>query len=455
MNNISQKRLELFSKLSGDFNPLHLDEEFAKNSYYSKQIIYGIYQVFLTLENFFKKNQKNIKIQKIKTSFINPLFKDEDFNLKPIKSKNKFSKKYEITNKSKILSKIDFEFQEESKSDNPYENVLFNKYDSISNPLPKEKNIKEELKYNSTIFKQLFPLCATYLNPQNIAILLASTRVVGMKIPGLHSIYSSLNLNFSNDNIENKQLIYNYEKHHSIECYLIDFISPCKGSIKAFIRPQLVENLNYKSLVLKYPNILESKNFKEQKALVVGASSGLGNTCAKILALGGAKILATYHTKSIQENIPNCNFLQYNALKPSKISIEKIKKFNPTHIYYFATPKISIQGNKLDRKILFNFLDYYIFGLEKILSFTNPIFCLSSSSSSFVEDLPLDMKEYSIAKAAMEIYMKYLKKTKNIEIQTPRFPRAKTNQTLSLIPQNLKETDELIISMLLNPDKEL
>ncbi|XUP88494.1 hypothetical protein B6672_007165 [Campylobacter jejuni] len=84
-------------------------------------------------------------------------------------------------------------------------------------------------------------------------------------------------------------MIYNYEKHHSIECYLIDFISPCKGSIKAFIRPQLVKNLNYKSLVLKYPNISENKNFKEQKALVIGASSGLGNTCAKILALGEQK----------------------------------------------------------------------------------------------------------------------------------------------------------------------
>lgn len=59
--------------------------------------------------------------------------------------------------------------------------------------------------------------------------------------------------------------------------------------------------------------------------MVIGASSGLGNTCAKILALGGAKVLATYHTKNIQEDIPNCDFLQYNVLKPSKISIEKIK----------------------------------------------------------------------------------------------------------------------------------
>ncbi|MED7896099.1 MaoC/PaaZ C-terminal domain-containing protein [Campylobacter coli] len=66
MNSISQKNLELFSKLSGDFNPLHLDQEFAKNSYYGDQVIYGIYQVFLTLENFFKKIKKILKFKKSK-----------------------------------------------------------------------------------------------------------------------------------------------------------------------------------------------------------------------------------------------------------------------------------------------------------------------------------------------------------------------------------------------------
>ncbi|XAK03064.1 MaoC/PaaZ C-terminal domain-containing protein [Campylobacter coli] len=46
MNSISQKNLELFSKLSGDFNPLHLDQKFAKNSYYGDQVIYGFIKFF-------------------------------------------------------------------------------------------------------------------------------------------------------------------------------------------------------------------------------------------------------------------------------------------------------------------------------------------------------------------------------------------------------------------------
>ncbi|MBZ7933988.1 hypothetical protein H2275_02150 [Campylobacter sp. W0065] len=450
MTQISQSNLEIFSKLSGDFNPIHLNEEFGKNSYFGGQIVYGIYQVFLLLEHFLKnkKIKKVIKIQNLKASFINPLFKNSKFKIRKISDKNFI--KYEIISEDKILTKIEFKFLNDENQIS-YENLSFSKYDAILNPSQKGENLKEKLVYDLKIFKKNFPLCSLYLHTQNIVVLLASTRIVGMKIPGLYSIYSNLNLDFSKAN-EEQTLSYNYEKHHSIDCFLINILSPCKGSIKAFIRPKLVENLNFEQLSLKYQDILKNQNFKDQKALIIGASKGLGNTCTKILALGGAKILATYHSKKIQENIPNCSFIKYDTLKPSKISIEKIKKFNPTHIYYFATPKISVQNNHLNRDILIQFLDYYIFGLDQILNFTQPCSITSSSSSSFVEDLPLDMKEYSIAKAAMEIYMQYLKKQKNIEINMPRFPRAKTNQTLSLIPQDLKETDELITSMLLKKD---
>lgn len=50
-----QERLEIFADLSGDYNPVHLDPQFAKNSYFGTQIIYGIYQVFYALEQTLSK----------------------------------------------------------------------------------------------------------------------------------------------------------------------------------------------------------------------------------------------------------------------------------------------------------------------------------------------------------------------------------------------------------------
>ena len=39
---ISHADVKLFAELSGDFNPIHLDEEYAKNSRYKKNIAHGL-----------------------------------------------------------------------------------------------------------------------------------------------------------------------------------------------------------------------------------------------------------------------------------------------------------------------------------------------------------------------------------------------------------------------------
>ena len=81
MIKINQTKLELFGKLSGDFNPLHLDSTYAKQSFFGGQIIYGIYQVFLCLEDVLQRNTK-VKISSLKAQFIKPIFKDTPFTMR-------------------------------------------------------------------------------------------------------------------------------------------------------------------------------------------------------------------------------------------------------------------------------------------------------------------------------------------------------------------------------------
>ena len=47
---ISESRVQEFAKLSGDFNPHHMDEEYAKKSKYEKRICHG-----MLLASFFSK----------------------------------------------------------------------------------------------------------------------------------------------------------------------------------------------------------------------------------------------------------------------------------------------------------------------------------------------------------------------------------------------------------------
>lgn len=82
MPKLTQKILEDFATLSGDYNPIHLDFAFARQSYFGEQIIYGIYQVFYVLEEFFTSIESTRTKQEImpqdshanlKNSHINPI----------------------------------------------------------------------------------------------------------------------------------------------------------------------------------------------------------------------------------------------------------------------------------------------------------------------------------------------------------------------------------------------
>ena len=193
--------------------------------------------------------------------------------------------------------------------------------------------------------------------------------------------------------------------------------------------------------------------------MIIGASSGLGNAAAKLLSLGGATILATFYNHALQDKdgrdtwYKHVNTLAFDVIKPSKKSLILIRDFNPTHIYYFATPKILANPAILDTTILSLFVSYYIFGLERLLSFSNPK-VVFTPSSSFVEECPLDFKEYHIAKAALEQYGKTLMQ-RGIQIYMPRLPKVATNQTLSLIPQDLPQPDSVLLPLFVNIAKEL
>lgn len=81
MPKVTQKQLLDFAHLSKDFNPVHLDEVFAKQSYFGEQILYGIYQVFYVLESHFKKYPMH-HICSLKAIFVSPIGVKNYFSLK-------------------------------------------------------------------------------------------------------------------------------------------------------------------------------------------------------------------------------------------------------------------------------------------------------------------------------------------------------------------------------------
>lgn len=351
----------------------------------------------------------------------------------------------------------------------------------MTNTLPLSRHVQihdclkncehQSLDFDRTLLHKLFPQCAKNLDSKIAGTLLASTCIVGMKTPGLHSIYSSLEFNFSllqkikfsehTDDSEiakttMQNLYYTHRTHKYLNITTIHTISPFIGTIKAFIRPTPLQNECIAEIKENYPNLTKKKPFITQKALVVGAGSGLGNACAKILLLGGAKVLATVHNKDFDEQHKNLQSLNYNVTQTNKEILKQFKAFNPTHIYYFATPKIR-STQTLNKRHLNEFLSYYIFGLHTIIESlkTSHLIGIFQPSTCFVDDLPLDMQAYTIAKSALETYALFIAKQYHCKIITPRLQKSATNQTLSLVPQNLKSPSTILMHELLAFSKEI
>ncbi len=466
---------------------------------------------------------------------------------------------------------------------------------SLDSALPTNKRDKtqpidtQSLDFDFSLLQKLFPQCAKRLDSKIVGTLLASTNIVGMKTPGLHSIYSSLEFNFSkghsacglrhsvlsdksgsaspyslrrmsntphsqdlhnpdfssqslecqeskilesqadssnskifdektrqsrsffskcglqgksqgsylkgNDRSDFSQLThlspqaelqnnkpsmlyYTYTTHPRLNITTIRTITPFSGTIKAFSRPIPLDNESFDEIYKAYPNLSKQKPFTTQKALVVGAGSGFGNVCVKMLLLGGAEVLATTHSKDFDESHKKLQTLHYDTTSASKEALQQFRAFNPTHIYYFATPKIR-STHTLDKKLLNEFLSFYIFGLHTIIEsletsaligIFQPSTCfvdelpldmqnytiaigIFQPSTCFVDELPLDMQNYTIAKSALETYMLFLAKQYHCHTATPRIQKSATNQTLSLIPQNLQKPSSVLFSEILEFSK--
>jgi hypothetical protein len=223
--------------------------------------------------------------------------------------------------------------------------------------------------------------------------------------------------------------------------------SNLNGQIKAFVRKEPQLQLKTKELT----KFIKVNEFKNQHALIIGGSRGLGEITAKILAAGGAKVSITYSkglhdAKKVIEDISSCT--------PGNHDIKKCDilegNFSPlvlntyTHLYYFATPLI--RRNKdvfLDRNLIDIYLKFYVenfslFLQELVLNGINHVFY---PSTVFINYLDKNFKEYSMVKLIGELYCKIMEHdNSDLIIYTPRLPKMKTDQTVSLFEDDGDDT---------------
>ena len=462
MSKINNKNQLLFSNFSGDYNPVHIDPLYSRRSIYGEQVVHGINTLLLAMEFFSLKTNLIFTLISIEVKFLKPLFLNTEFNIKII-SNIKNDVLIHVNANESICTKINFKYLELEKLVNY--NIFINRPPKSKPELFDFNNIKTnsgslKVIYDSLDLIKMFPNLILKLDNYQIGVLLTLTRLVGMKCPGLNSLFSSFKLNFKKTILIDKIINYrleNYDNRFSLYDIKI-FSKNFDGNIIAFNRPSPVSQPTYLSL----KPLVKSNEFVNQRALIIGGSRGLGEITAKLLASGGADVLLTYNkglnesnliVDEITQNGGKCKTTYLNILNNDFKFFDSLDKTQaPTHIYYYATPFI-FSGNKglYSEKLLFNFSKFYVSGFYTIVNyfFKKNTLNFFYPSTVALDDLSGNMLEYTLAKSSGEKLCEFLKyRFPKINIFKTKLPRLATDQTVSLFPITNENPENIILNHL-------
>ncbi len=448
-----------FAKLSGDYNPLHLDAVASRRLIFGMPVVHGIHALLWGLDCLLENNQENMELESLRAVFPKPIKVGEEVFFAFTKNDDS-SMRIELSTSQSIVTIITVtmkrvgqqgfkcletgfpeKLQPRDLSDNEIEND--------SGSLALYLNIKAAT--------ELFPCLIKCFSLSQIAAILSTTRIVGAKCPGLHSIYSEIALTKTSQNTAATMDYKVTRLDKRIGLVLIKVNSPdMEGTIKAFRRPAPLKQASYLSL----KNKVDNNEFSDQRALVIGGSRGLGEVVAKLLAGGGADVKISYYrgkedaVKIVDEIVSNggvADSFQYNVLNSKDSTLDVLMNgWTPTHLYYFATPFISLGSKGVFSTHIFEvFCDYYVSGFIDIVNQLSKLKNIFYPSTVFIDELPTNMGEYIAAKVASEMLCDFLEKSnQDMTIYKPRLPRVSTDQTVSIIPITNQDPVPLMIKEL-------
>lgn len=448
-NIIDQK---LFSSLSNDFNPIHLDQNYLRRTIFNNLVVHGIHLLLWSI-NKVKFDEFPFRyINEVRSTFKKAIYVGDQIIFKYIKISNSQLEIHVFRKKVLMAKFILFFCKIEPKILNTKKDLITNSFRKKPKFMTKKSisNFKIELHNNSVKMdiNNLFPSISSLLYGEQISSLLMCSYIVGMECPGLNSIFSSLKLRW--DMLSNEKISF-FTKSFDNRLPLVNIKilgTGINGEIVSIIRPKIINQPNLISL----RKFVKPNDFINVRALVIGGSRGLGEVCAKLLILGGAKVFLTFNSgkeeiEKLANNL-NINFCKYDILSEEKLELP----WQPTHLLYFASPKVlpeTKDRNLNALKDLYN--KFYVIGLNKIFKLIDSKNKLNVlyPSTIFLDNPNQNFKIYSKAKLKGEkLCQQIMNSHKNIKIYFPRFESLKTDLTSSFFQKKMPNIAKYMCNVL-------
>jgi NAD(P)-dependent dehydrogenase (short-subunit alcohol dehydrogenase family) len=429
-----------FAKLSSDWNPMHLDPAFARRTQVGAPVVHGIHTLAWAANAIL--DVYPLRVANIRARFLQPLYLDETTSVR-ILDRTGTKIEFEVVAANTVVAHIKL-LSEPGKFAEASARPATPAATRISQPAdpPFEQLINQAgaIAIGDGDAEKLFPALTRNIGLSAVQALLATSHIVGMECPGLHSLFAGIEVGCDPANVQGSVLAYAVTKtdarFRSLQIEVSG--SGIAGRLEAFARPAPPSQPGMTEISPR----ITGRPFAGQRALIVGGSRGLGEVTAKIVAAGGGHPVITYRDgKPDAERVAadivgaggRCDILRYDALQPAAGQLAQLVAVDCC--YYFATPKIFQRKSALyepDR--LRAFLAFYADGFSDLCTALardeQTRLAVFYPSTVAIDQATSATAEYAMAKMAGEILAKYIgESTPGIRVICRRLPRILTDQT--------------------------
>lgn len=456
---------ERFAALSSDRNPMHMDPVAARRLLTGRQVVHGVHVCLTALDRW--GAARGVPVASVGCTFANPVSVGDVVRFAEVEA-DPGAVALEASVDGLVCARITLRLASNEAPASAAGPVPAIVMDVLSRPIDAVPETHVGKTYRLAVpveaAARAFPAASAVLGPSSVAAAVSLSYCVGMVCPGLHSIFSSFDLATIPGAGTNVLDLTVRRFDPRVSLFDIVFDGVARGGIKAFQRPAPLTQLSMSDVAGKVgPTV-----FAGSVSLVIGASRGLGELTAKLLASGGARTVITYASgREDAERIASeiresgrgaCEARRFDVISDSPDALLDLLDV-VTSVYFFATPRIYRKKVGVFEASLFDEFSAFYIGRFHALCLALEAAVVGRKvrvyfpSTVFVSERPKGMTEYAMTKAAAEVLIDDLNRTlRHVEIVCTRLPRLETDQTNSVV--RVKTTSNVDVLLPLVTDIE-
>ncbi len=441
----------LFARLSGDWNPVHVDPIEARRTPYG-QIVHGVHALAWALDVYLAEGAP--APARVRASFQRPIGLNQQVTLTHTAEGSDHL--LTLSGRAGVYATVRL-----TAGGERYADAAQSAPDDIPRH-PATLSFADARGAGGTLtawgdpalLHESFPHLVSTVGSLRTAALLGLSRLVGMVLPGLHSVFTGLDVTFAPG--EACQIVYRVSRHSIPNAPVRMSVDGggLTGTVDAFFRPAPAEQAGMAELA----GLVQDREFAGQTALVIGGSRGLGESTAKLIAAGGGEVIVTYAVGAADaERVAaaivaaggRCRTWQLDVRSPeAALAAMLAAQVVPTHVYYFASPPIHANRGPFDSDAFQAFCEVYVASFARLCRGfgSGSAVRMFYPSTVFLEHTVAGFAEYICAKAAGEALCAELARDlPSLSFVVERLPKTHTDQTNSFLEKRALAAHDVML----------